>query len=141
MNTILFGDARDSIKKFKENGLVARTIVTSPPYYGLRSYLDDTNPNKSYEIGNEQTPQQFIQNLVEVFRECRDILADDGTLWVNLGDSYYNYRPGVGQRQGKQSITNQKFSEVEDCAKRGNRLDGYKEKDLMGVAMGTCICT
>ena len=133
MNTILFGDAKKSIKQFKDMGLVAQTIVTSPPYYGLRSYLDENNPEKVNEIGNEETPQQFIENLVSVFRECKDILADDGTLWVNLGDSYYNYRPGLGQRQGKQSMTNQKYSEVESCNKRGNKLDGYKEKDLMGL--------
>jgi DNA modification methylase len=62
-----------------------------------------------------------------------DVLADDGTLWLNIGDSYYNYRPGIGQRQGKQSIAGQKFSEVENCPKRGMKLDGIKEKDLIGI--------
>jgi DNA modification methylase len=71
--------------------------------------------------------------MVEVFRCVWDVLEDDGTLWLNIGDSYYNYRPGVGQRQGKQSIASQKFSEVEICHKRGLKLDGLKEKDLIGI--------
>ena len=88
---------------------------------------------KDRQLGLEDTPEEFIENMVDVFRHVRDILADDGVIWVNMGDSYYNYRPGKGQRQGKQSIAGQKYSEVEDRAKRGLKLDGYKEKDLMGM--------
>ena len=57
------------------------------------------------QIGQEDTPEQFIDNLVEVFRAVRDVLTDDGTLWVNIGDSYYNYRPGKGQALVKQSVS------------------------------------
>jgi DNA modification methylase len=104
-----------------------QTCITSPPYYGLRDY------GHSGQIGLEESPEEFIENLVDVFRHVREILADDGVIWVNIGDSYYNYRPGVGQRQGKQSIAGQKFSEVEKCHKRGLKLEGLKEKDLIGI--------
>lgn len=101
--------------------------VTSPPYYGLRDYGVDG------QLGLEETPEEYIKAMVEVFREVKRVLKDDGTLWVNIGDSYYNYRPGKGQRQGKQSIAGQKFSEVQECHKRGRVLEGFKEKDLIGI--------
>jgi len=85
------------------------------------------------QIGLEQTPQEFIENLVEVFAGVWDVLADDGTLWVNLGDSYYNYRPGKGQALVKQSVANTNQDLPQNCARRANKLDGYKEKDLMGM--------
>ena len=115
------------MKKWKEQGIKAQTCVTSPPYYGLRDYGHDG------QIGLEETPEEYIKAMVEVFRCVWDVLEDDGTLWLNIGDSYYNYRPGQGQRQGKQSIASQKFSEVEICHKRGLKLDGLKEKDLIGI--------
>ena len=71
--------------------------ITSPPYYGLRNYGDEED-----QIGIEQTPEDYVNELVKVFREVRNILAEDGTLWVNIGDSYYNYRPGKGQGLVKQ---------------------------------------
>ena len=88
---------------------------------------------KDLQIGNEQTPQEFIDNLVEVFAGVWDILADDGTLWVNLGDSYYNYRPGKGQALNKQTVSNTNQDLPQICARRGNKLNEYKEKDLMGI--------
>ncbi len=88
---------------------------------------------KDLQIGLEESPQEFIDNLVEVFACVWDLLEDDGTLWVNLGDSYYNYRPGKGQRVVANSIASQKASEFEHSTKRGNKLKGYKEKDLMGM--------
>jgi len=88
---------------------------------------------KDLQIGLEESPKEFINNLVEVFACVWDVLADNGTLWVNLGDSYYNYRPGKGQRVVANSIASQKASEFEFNAKRGNKLEGYKEKDLMGM--------
>jgi DNA modification methylase len=109
------------------SGIQVQSCITSPPYYGLRDYGHDG------QIGNEQTPKEFIDNLVEVFACVWDVLKDDGTLWVNLGDSYYNYRPGKGQRVVANSIASQKASEFEHSAKRGNKLEGYKEKDLMGM--------
>jgi DNA modification methylase len=127
MNKIEFGDCRETMRRWAADGVKAQTCVTSPPYYGLRDY------GREGQIGLEETPEQYIKAMVEVFRCVWDVLEDDGTLWVNIGDSYYNYRPGQGQRQGKQSIASQKFSEVEICHKRGLKLDGLKEKDLIGI--------
>jgi len=127
LNKVYFGDCRDSMRQMAKDGIKVQTCITSPPYYGLRDYGVDG------QIGNEQTPKEFIDNLVEVFACVWDILKDDGTLWVNLGDSYYNYRPGKGQRVVANSIASQKASEFEHSAKRGNKLEGYKEKDLMGM--------
>jgi DNA modification methylase len=115
------------MRQMAKDGIKVQTCITSPPYYGLRDYGVDG------QIGNEQTPKEFIDNLVEVFACVWEILEDDGTLWVNLGDSYYNYRPGKGQRVVANSIASQKASEFEHSAKRGNKLEGYKEKDLMGM--------
>ena len=85
------------------------------------------------EIGLEETPDAFVQKLVEVFREVKRVLRDDGTCWVNLGDSYYNYRPGKGQALAKQSCASNDQDLPQSCARRGNKLDGLKEKDLIGI--------
>jgi DNA modification methylase len=127
MNKIIFGDCRDTMRQLAAEGVKVQMCVTSPPYYGLRDYGHEG------QIGLEETPEQYIEAMVEVFRCVKDILVDDGVLWVNIGDSYYNYRPGLGQRQSKQSLSSQKFSEVEVCHKRGNKFDGVKEKDLIGI--------
>ena len=99
-DTILFGDCRETLKQFDEK---ARVCVTSPPYYGLRDYGGENN-----QIGMEQTPEDYVDEMVKVFRLVRDNLTDDGTLWLNIGDSYYNYRPGKGQALNKQSVSNTK---------------------------------
>jgi len=124
-DTILFGDCRETLKQFDEK---ARCCVTSPPYYGLRDY-----GGEDCQIGLEESPEEYIQNLVEVFREVGNNLTDDGTLWLNIGDSYYNYRPGKGQGLVKQTVSNSKQDLPDKCARRGNKLKGYKEKDLIGI--------
>jgi len=123
-DTILFGDCRRTLCAFLPKS--ARMCVTSPPYYGLRDYGGEDN-----QIGQEQTPEEYIQQLVEVFREVRNILTDDGTLWVNIGDSYYNYRPG--KAYVKQTVASNRQDLPEYSPKRSNKLDGYKEKDLIGI--------
>ena len=127
-NSILYGDCRETLKQFASYTDKARMCVTSPPYYGLRDYGGEEN-----QIGQEQSPEAFIQNLVEVFGLVRDCLTDDGTLWVNIGDSYYNYRPGKGQSYPKQSVSKTKQDLPDKCNKRGNKLEGLKEKDLIGI--------
>ncbi len=124
-DTILFGDCRETLKEFTGK---ARMCVTSPPYYGLRNYGNEEN-----QIGQEQSPEEYIDNLVKVFREVRNVLTDDGTCWVNIGDSYYNYRPGRGQRLAKQTVSNTRQDLPDVCPRRGNKLDGLKEKDLIGI--------
>jgi len=122
-DTILFGDCRDTLKQFDEK---ARMCVTSPPYYGLRDYGGEDS-----QIGQEQSPEEFIDELVKVFREVRNVLTDDGTCWVNLGDSYYNYR-----KDGcipKQTFANNRQDLPETTPRRSNKLKGLKEKDLIGI--------
>ena len=125
-DTILYGDWRKTLCAFLPQ--TARVCVTSPPYYGLRNYGGEDS-----QIGQEQTPEEFIDELVKVFREVRNVLTDDGTCWVNLGDSYYNYRPGRGQGLAKQTVSNTKQDLPDVCPRRGNRLEGLKEKDLIGI--------
>ena len=122
---ILFGDCRDTLTQFDEK---ARCCVTSPPYHGLRNYGDEEN-----QIGHEQTPEEYVEEMVKVFRLVRDCLTDDGTVWLNIGDSYYNYRPGKGQAVSKQTLAKNDQDLPTKCARRGNKLDGLKEKDLIGI--------
>ena len=124
-DTILYGDCRNTIPTIHER---VQMCVTSPPYYGLRDY-----GGESSQIGQEQTPEEYIEELVKVFREVKNVLADDGTLWLNIGDSYYNYRPGKGQSYPKQTVSKTKQDLPDKCNKRGNKLDGLKEKDLIGI--------
>ena len=123
-DTILFGDCRETLKQFDEK---ARCCVTSPPYYGLRDYGGEDN-----QIGQEQSPEEYIKEMVNVFRLVRDCLTDDGTLWLNIGDSYYNYRPGKGGLP-KQTVSNTKQDLPDQCNRRANKLEGLKEKDLIGI--------
>ena len=81
--TIIHGDCRDVLKALPANSV--HCCVTSPPYFGLRDYGHDG------QIGLEDTPSAFVAQMVEVFREVRRVLRDDGTLWLNLGDSYAGY--------------------------------------------------
>ncbi len=126
IDTILYGDCRETLKNL--TNLSVQTCVTSPPYYGLRDYGGEEK-----QLGQENSPKEYIDNLVNVFRIIKEKLSDDGTLWVNLGDSYYNYRPGKGQSYPKQSVSKTKQDLPDKCNKRGNKLDGLKEKDLIGI--------
>jgi len=127
VNIIEFGDCRETMRRWASEGIKAQTCVTSPPYYGLRDYGNDG------QIGLEETPEEYIAAMVEVFGCVRDVLADDGTVWLNIGDSYYNYRPGKGQALVKQTVANSDQDLPQTCARRGNKLDGLKEKDLIGI--------
>lgn len=101
-----------------------QTCVTSPPYYGLRDYGHDG------QIGLEQTPEQYIAAMVGVFRCVRDVLADDGTLWVNIGDSYCSTAPGTKnapQTKGSKTEAGQWANQ------RPPTPAGMKPKDLIGI--------
>jgi len=125
-DTILYGDCRETLNNL--TNLSVQTCVTSPPYYGLRDYGGEKN-----QIGQEQTPEEFIDELVKVFSIVRDKLKDDGTLWVNIGDSYYNYRPSKGKSYPKQTVSKTKQDLPDYSSKRNNKLSNYKEKDLIGI--------
>ena len=122
-NSILFGDCRETIPTITER---PRMCVTSPPYYGLRDYGGEDK-----QIGQEQSPEEYIETMVDVFRKVRDVLADDGTLWLNIGDSYYNYRKD-GEIP-KQTFTNSRQDLPKTTPRRSNKLVGYKDKDLIGI--------
>ena len=126
MNLIEFDDCRDTMRRWAAHGMKAQMCVTSPPYFGLRDYGHEG------QIGLEQTPEEYIIAMVEVFRCVRDVLADDGTLWLNIGDSYAQ----AGGR-GKQGATSQRKgrSNVEAQEKRSSMKPpaGLKPKDLIGI--------
>lgn len=116
---LLQGDCRDVLKTLPDGSI--NCCVTSPPYYGLRDYGVDG------QIGMEQTPDAYVVELVAVFREVRRVLADDGTLWLNLGDSYSGSGKGPAGNLGK--IHNER--EIKQTS--GIVPDGLKPKDLIGI--------
>ena len=136
MNRIEIGDCRDTMRRWAQQGVRAQMCVTSPPYFGLRDY---GHPG---QIGLEPTPEAYIDTMVEVFRCVRDVLADDGTLWLNIGDSYWSdtlarktpveamwgNRPGSDLSSGRANIpVHNKRGGL------GSRPEGVKPKDLMGI--------
>jgi DNA modification methylase len=94
LNRCHFGGCLATLRRMP--AAMAHTCVTSPPYYGLRDY------GHPEQIGMESTPEEFVATLVEVFREMRRVLRDDGTCWVNMGDSYAS-APGQSTRGGAPS--------------------------------------
>lgn len=122
MNKIEFGDCREIMLRWKEQGIKAQTCVTSPPYYGLRDYGHDG------QIGLEETPEQYIAAMVEVFRCVRDVLEDDGTLWLNIGDSYC----GTGDKGDWVDPKNPNGRNGQAVSKT-KKIAGYKSKDLIGI--------
>ena len=129
MNTIEFGDCRDTMRRWAADGVKAQMCVTSPPYFGLRDYGHDG------QIGLEQTPEQYIAAMVEVFRCVRGVLADDGTAWLNIGDSYAR-QAGDNSKKDPRSINTGYASVVAGGgAKKGNNKpsESIKPKDLIGI--------
>lgn len=92
-NSYVVGDARELLHQLPDKSIDC--VVTSPPYWGLRSYLPDGHPSKTMELGCERTFQEYVEHMVEVFREVRRALKPAGTLWLNLGDCYAT---GAGAR-------------------------------------------
>lgn len=126
MTMIEFGDCREIMRRWAKEGVKVQTCVTSPPYFGLRDY---GHPG---QIGLEQTPEQYIAAMVEVFRCVRDVLADDGTLWLNIGDSYNAAgRTGHGTRVGHKQGTNRASDTGADNCRPN--VEGLKPKDLIGI--------
>lgn len=115
---LLQGDVLDKLSEI-ETGTV-QTCITSPPYWGLRDYGIDG------QIGLEGTPEEYVDKLVQVFREVKRVLRDDGCLWLNLGDSYNgsggaggDYSPG-GLKDGQPKYP-------------GRNIGTLKPKDLVGI--------
>jgi DNA modification methylase len=134
---ILTGDCRDVLGTLPDKSV--NCCVTSPPYFGLRDY------GVEGQIGLEQTPDAFVAEMVAVFREVRRVLRDDGTLWLNLGDSYAGSGKGGNPEEGKQA-TNRGSQSVGVLYGTGKTaadaavtnvtrktFDGIKAKDLIGI--------
>jgi site-specific DNA-methyltransferase (adenine-specific) len=125
---ILHGDCRETLKTLPDAS--AHCCVTSPPYFGLRDYGHDG------QIGLEESPDAFVQQMVGVFREVRRVLRDDGTLWLNLGDSYAGSGKG---RNGDGSPNVDPLSKQATSVGTivGNLIKSHahdcKPKDLIGI--------
>jgi DNA modification methylase len=125
MNKIEFGDCRDTLRRWASEGIKAQMCVTSPPYFGLRDYGHDG------QIGLEQTPDEYIAAMVEVFRCVWDVLADDGTLWLNIGDSYA--RPLAKGGSGPGGKNREWYGDNYGEAGGAGVPGGCKPKDLIGI--------
>ncbi|MGB1288948.1 MAG: DNA methyltransferase, partial [Aggregatilineales bacterium] len=98
LNSIHCLDAIDLLNALWFAGVKVDCIITSPPYFGLRSYLPDNHPDKEKEIGLEQSMNAYIGNMRRVFRAAYRVLKDTGTLWLNLGDTYNGGGTGFGTK-------------------------------------------
>lgn len=115
---ILQGDCIETLQKLDDKSI--NTCITSPPYWGLRDY------GETDQLGLEDTPEEFVENLVKVFREVKRVLRDDGTVWLNLGDSYSS--------GGRTTTTNQTLRGDKDYGvTRPKPSKGIKPKDLIGI--------
>lgn len=134
-NRCHFGDCRDTMRRMIADGVRVQCIVTSPPYWGLRDY------GVAGQIGLEPTLPEFLAQLVEVFDLCRQLLTDDGTLWLNMGDCYMtgagkvNTAPGGGtQGERWKGIRGDDKIATLGPIQQPNRMPqlGFKPKDLAG---------
>lgn len=119
---IMIGDAKQRLQEI-EAGTVD-CCVTSPPYFGLRNY------GTPGEIGAEQTPEEYIDNLVTIFREVKRVLRNDGSFWCNVGDSY-NAHPG--QRKTTDKAGPKQSSNSGSPSAPSRSVQGLKPKDLIGI--------
>jgi DNA modification methylase len=147
LNRTHIGDCRELMRRMAADGVKAQTCVTSPPYFGLRDY------GVPGQIGLELTPGAYVDALVEAFRAVREVLSDDGTVWLNLGDSYAG--SGRGGYSNPETSTLDGSHDGQMQFPRGSQLPaglheshrqsgaigrawvpppaGFKEKDLMGM--------
>jgi DNA modification methylase len=117
---ILNADVRTALASLPDQSI--QTVVTSPPYWGLRDY------GALGQLGQEDSPYEFVENLVEIFRDIKRVLKDDGTVWLNLGDTYV----GTGH---KKDAVDPKYVDGRNGQKTAlnNKVDGLKSKDLIGI--------
>jgi len=118
--TILVGDVRTRLAEIPDGSI--QTCITSPPYWGLRDY------GENEQIGLEESPQEYVNSMVEVFREVWRVLRDDGTLWLNIGDSYSGSGKGPAGNLGA-------AHDERNMEKKHSAIvpDGLKPKDLVGI--------
>lgn len=131
MNKVFFGDCRDTMRDLIAQGMKVQMCVTSPPYFGLRDY------GHAGQLGLEATPAEYVAAMVEVFALVRDLLADDGTLWLNIGDSYASNAGGYSDTgsRGTSSCPSIGAGTMAAVVKGHLRKPpaGLKAKDLIGI--------
>ena len=130
LNRIYNMDCLKGLKQLPDNSI--NCCVTSPPYWGLRDY------GVEGQIGLEETPEEYVSKMVEVFREVRRVLRDDGTLWLNLGDSYTKNKSNNGGYSEKSTLLgftrpDTKGRQANESGLRIKLSHGLKNKDLMGI--------
>lgn len=127
INTIINSDCISAIKTIPD--CYVNCVVTSPPYYGLRDY------GHVDQIGIEDQPEEYIEKLVCVFKEIRRILKDDGTLWINIGDSYASSSGGKVEQtlRGDKDYVNRGQKGVQGIGASVKPPKGLKAKDLIGI--------
>ena len=128
LNKIYNMDCLKGLKQLPDNSI--NCCVTSPPYWGLRDY------GVKGQLGLESTPEEYVEKMVQVFQEVRRVLRDDGTLWLNLGDSYATHagKSQTAGQFGKTKVT-KGFDDIftTNKYKAGAKAVGLKEKDLVGI--------
>lgn len=127
LNQVLHGDALTQLKLLKDQSV--NCCVTSPPYWNLRDY------GVVGQIGLEDTPEAFILRLIEVFREVKRILYNDGTLWVNIGDSYASQGKNRTPEQAKRksNLNGSTESQEQSLIQKSKICGDLKAKDLVGI--------
>lgn len=122
MNALLIGDCKTILPTLETKSI--QCCVTSPPYYSLRDY------GVAGQIGQEDTVEEYVKNLVAVFREVKRVLKDDGTLWLNLGDSY----AGSGKSRNAASESYTLKEGCKDSTHTGRRMGIIKHPPLIRMA-------
>ncbi len=120
---IIVGDSREALRGLGSDSV--QCCATSPPYFGLRDY------GHAEQIGLEETPEAYVAQLVDVFREVRRVLRDDGTLWLNIGDSYAGNR-GMASSDNR-GLCDSRRRDNTPIPRSNMRVPGCKPKDLIGI--------
>lgn len=130
VDVILQGDALEVLRTLP--GESVNCCVTSPPYWGFRDYGIEG------QLGLERTPEEYVEQLVAVFREVRRVLRDDGTLWLNLGDCYAS--PGKGGPWDEKRVQKNTGRVLYSQQANRGRYPGLKSKDLVGMPWRVAFC-
>ena len=131
LNTTLIGDCRETLKQLPDGCINA--CITSPPFYALRDYQEEN------QIGLEKTPDEYVEELVKVFREVKRVLREDGNLWLNLGDTYSSHKDCKSISQTLSIDTGSEQAHIIDkgrAASRDSKMlkeQGLKNKELIGI--------
>lgn len=139
INKLHEGDAREIIDQLEDNSI--QLIITSPPYWGLRDY--ENHPN---QLGQEETPYAYIDELIRFFEKCKRVLKDDGVLFVNLADTYYGsnngkgYQPKAEDKQVSNKGSGKSFLSYKDKSIRRKSLTGIPQRFMVRMIDQGWIC-